>query len=168
MFNSTKKKVAVIAVAAATLGTVGAAAAAFNWTSSGNGDGSAVAHVQTINITASTPTEDASLYPGNATGSNVSFKIDNPSLYQVTVSSVVAHGAITSDMGSCGAADVDFTPSLTGATGNVVNGGATGQVVTLLHNLKLHADASNTCQGATFTIPVTVTATQSAATQSGS
>src|SRR5204863_8414605 len=98
-FSSTKKKVAVIALTGA-VATTGIAAAAFNWTASGDGAGSAKAHTQTINITASTPSADPTLHPGNAAGSDVTFQIDNANGYQVTVTSVVANGAITSDAGA--------------------------------------------------------------------
>ena len=161
MFSITKKKVAAVALTGA-VATTGIAAAAFNWTAAGNGDGSAKAHTQTINITASTPSADPTLYPGNTAGSDVTFKIDNANGYQVTVTSVVANGPISSDAGSaCDASNVAFTPSLTGATGTVVAATTTGQLVTLKGNLKMVSGAANACQGALFTIPITVTDTQS-------
>src|SRR5437763_2847525 len=114
MFNSTKKKVAAIALASGLVGSAGIAAAAFNWTATGDGAGGAQAHTQTITVSAATPAADSSLYPGNVAGSNVAFKVDNPNPYQVTVTSVVrTSDPITSDKGvACDTTNVTFAPSL--------------------------------------------------------
>jgi hypothetical protein len=147
------------AVAAATLGVTGVAFSAFSWTTSGGGSGSAEAHTQTIDLVVDNPTAQASLFPGS-TG-DVTFKLGNTNGYQVTVTGIAANGAITSDKGGCAGTNATFTPSLVDATGLVVASGATAQLVTLPDRLALSADAPNVCQGATFTVPVTVTITQS-------
>src|SRR3954451_12448110 len=136
MFNSTKK-IGAIALAAGLVGSAGIAAAAFNWTASGDGPTTAQVHTQTIHVSASTPAADSSLYPGNAAGSNVAFKIDNPNGYEVTVTSVVrSSDPIASDKGSaCDATNVTFAPSITAATGTVLAHNTTNNLVTLVGNL---------------------------------
>ena len=165
-FIRSKKAMAATGLATGLMLSAGIASAvvAFNWTTTGAGTGAAQAHVQTISLSGSTPLEDASLYPGNVTGSDVTFLLANSNAYAVTVTNVVAGaGSITSDKGAaCDGTNVTFTPSLTNATGTTVPGNtSTPQLVTLKGNLSMIGTAANACQGAVFSIPLSVTETQS-------
>ncbi len=124
------------------------------WTATGSGNGyakakSAVA-LTTVDVSAAT---SAQLYPG-ATG-DVLLKITNPNPYEVTVDSVAGNGAITSDKGSaCDAlTGVSYTPPASPSL--VVPAGASVQF-TLTGAVAMNNNSDDTCQGAIFTIPVTL------------
>ncbi len=129
------------------------------WTATGSGNGYAQAKtaavLTTVDVSAATA---AQLYPG-ATG-DVLLKITNPNQYQVTVTSVGANGAITSDKGpACNSATgVTYTPPTTPSL--VVPAGASVQF-TLAGAVAMSNASDNSCQGAVFTIPVTLTGASS-------
>jgi hypothetical protein len=149
---STKKRITVGTIAVVVLAAAGLAYAA--WTSSGTGSGYAKAQsaqaLTTVDVSASTA---ATLYPG-ATG-NVEIRISNPNPYPVQVTSVTGNGPITADAGhaSCTVTGVTFA-NQTGQTINVPAGGAT--TTTLTGAASMDNTSSNGCQGATFTIPVSL------------
>lgn len=134
-------------------GTVAFAA----WTTTGSGNGYAQAKtavaLTTIDVSASTT---AQLYPG-ATG-DVLIKISNPNPYAVTVTGLAGAGAITSDKGAAcnGATGVTYTaptsPSLAVPASSSAQFTLTGAVA-------MSNASNNACQGAIFTIPVTLTGT---------
>jgi hypothetical protein len=125
------------------------------WTTNGSGSGYAKAGTSqaltTIDVSATT---SASLYPGQ--NGNVTVKINNPNPYNVRVTGVAGSGTITADAGhsGCTTTGVTFTDqssltldvSASTATEFTLNGAAS------MANTSLNA-----CQGATFTIPVTLT-----------
>ena len=127
------------------------------WTATGSGNGYAQAKtavaLTTVDVSASTT---AQLYPGG-TG-DVLIKITNPNPYAVTVTGVAAGGAITSDKGATcnGATGVTYTaptsPSLAVPAGSSAQFTLTGAVA-------MSNASNNACQGAIFTIPVTLTGT---------
>lgn len=126
------------------------------WTATGSGNGYAQATsaqaLTTVNATTS-----ATLYPG-ATG-DVFVKITNPNPYQVTVTAINGNGAITSDKGA--ACDASTGVAYTNQTGSwVVAGGATTQF-TLSGAVAMSNASDTTCQGAIFTIPVTLSGASS-------
>lgn len=140
------------------LGVALASSVAFAaWTASGSGNGYAQAKtavaLTTVDVSASTT---AQLYPGG-TG-DVLIKITNPNPYAVTVTGVAAGGAITSDKGvACnGATGVTYTaptsPSLAVPASSSAQFTLTGAVA-------MSNASNNACQGAIFTIPVTLTGT---------
>lgn len=138
-------------IALAAVGLVYAA-----WTASGGGQGYAKATnaqaLTTVDVSASTT---ATLYPG-ADG-DVLVRVSNPNPYPVRVTDVTGSGAITADAGhpACVTTGVTFT-NQTGLTLDVPGG---GQTQTSLSGAAHMSNASdNGCQGATFTIPVTFTA----------
>jgi len=147
--------VAVLALVAA--GLVYAA-----WTSNGSGSGYAKAGssqaLTTVDVSASTT---ATLYPG-ATG-DVLLKVNNPNPYPVRVTSVSANGAITVDAAhaaGCVTTGVTFTNQV----GQTIDIAASSQTqVTLTGAAKMSNASDNGCQGATFTIPVTLTGASNAA-----
>ena len=152
-----KKKVAVLTITVC-LAAVGLVYAA--WTTNGTGSGYAKAGtaqaLTTVDVSAST---SATLYPG--VSGDVLLKIKNPNPYAVTVTAVSGNGSITPDGGhsGCSPTGVTFTDQ-TGLSINVPakSGGVDGEVQTTLTGAASMSNASvNACQGATFTIPVTLT-----------
>ena len=151
------RKTAVVTTMAA-LAVVGMVYAA--WTTNGTGSGYAKAGtaqaLSTVDVSAST---SATLYPGGPAG-DVSIKISNPNTYPVTVTGVTGSGAITPDAGhaSCTTTGVTFTDR-TGLSISVPakSGGVDGEATATLSGAASMSNASvNGCQGATFTIPVTL------------
>ena len=132
--------------------TAGVAYAA--WTASGSGSGYAKAGsaqaLATLDASAAT---SASLYPG-ATG-DVKLKIDNPNPYPIRITSVSGNGAITSDKG--GACDASTGVSFANQTGLTLDVAASSNATFTLSGAVSMSNASdNSCQGAVFTIPVTL------------
>jgi hypothetical protein len=124
------------------------------WTATGSGSGYAKATnaqaLTTVDVSASTV---ATLYPG-ATG-DVLLRISNPNPYPVTVTDVAGAGAIDSDTTpACDASTgVTFTDQ-SGLSVDVPAGGAS--TVTLSGSVEMDNSSDTTCQGAVFTIPVTL------------
>jgi hypothetical protein len=149
---SLPKRLLAVGTTLTVLGVAGMVYAA--WTSSGTGSayakaGSAQA-LTTVDVSASTT---ASLYPG-ADG-NVLIKVSNPNSYPVRVTTVTGTGAITADSGhaSCVATGVTFVNQ----TGQTIDVPASGTTQATLTNAAHMANTSdNGCQGATFTIPVSL------------
>jgi hypothetical protein len=153
------RKIAVVAMVAA-LAVVGLVYAA--WTTNGTGDAYAkagtAAAISTIDVSASTT---ATLYPG--VSGDVLIKLDNPNAYAVTVTAITGNGSITADSGhsGCTTTGVTFT-NQTGLTLTVPakSGGVDGVLQTSLNGAASMSNASlNACQGAVFTIPVTLSGT---------
>lgn len=151
----------VIALAAA--GLVYAA-----WTSSGTGSGYAKAGIAqpltTVDVSASTA---ATLYPG--VSGDVLLKVSNPNPYPVRVTGVALNGTnadIAADSGHSGCTTTGVSyANQTGLTidvpakSGVVNG--TTQA-TLSGAVSMSNASLDACQGATFTIPVTLTGNSNA------
>lgn len=124
------------------------------WTATGAGSGYAKASsaqaLTTVDVSASTV---ATLYPG-ATG-NVLLRIANPNPYPVTVTDVAGSGAIDSD--AVAACDASTGVTFTNQTGLSLNVPASGAATFTLTGSVAMSNLSNTsCQGAIFTIPVTL------------
>ena len=147
---SRKLAVVTIAVAVAAVGLVYAA-----WTTNGGGSacskaGTAQA-LTTVDVSAST---SATLYPGGPAG-DVLIRVSNPNSYPVTVTGVSGNGAITADAGHAGCTTTGV--SFTDQTGLSISVPANGQTTATLSGAASMSNASlNACQGATFTIPVTI------------
>ena len=141
--------VAVLATAALTLGSWAVGS------STGNGYAKAIT-AQSVTLSDASASTTAQLYPGG-TGDLV-VKVTNPNSFGVTVTSVTGSGTITSDKGAaCNAATgVTFT-NATGLS-QAVAGGAT-TTFSLVGKVAMSNASDNTCQGAIFTVPVTLTAT---------
>ena len=153
MARTTKKHTrrgAAITVLVVMVFTAGIAFAA--WTATGAGSGYAKATtpgpLTTVDASA---TVAATLYPG-ATGDAL-ISIDNPNPYAVVVTDVTGSGAISSSNGACNVVSVTFTDQ-TGLTLNVP-GGATVDFP-LTGAVQMSGAANDNCQGAVFTIPVTL------------
>lgn len=124
------------------------------WTTNGSGDGYARAQssqaLTTVDVSASTV---ADLYPG-ATG-DLLLRIANPNPYPVRVTGVSGNGAITSNAGAActGSTGVTFADQ-TGLTLDIAaNGAAT---FTLADSVAMGNTSHTSCQGAVFTVPVSL------------
>ncbi|MGZ5315887.1 MAG: hypothetical protein ACXW0S_08620 [Solirubrobacterales bacterium] len=130
------------------------------WTTSGSGSGYAKAQssqaLTTVDVSASTT---ATLYPG-ASG-NVQIRISNPNPYPVRVTDVTGNGPITADSGhaTCVTTGVTFT-NQTGLTLDVAANGTQDRTSNGAAQMSNASD--NGCQGATFTIPVSLTGASNA------
>jgi hypothetical protein len=149
---TTRNRIIGAGVTLVVLAAVGLAYAA--WTSSGSGSGYAKAgtaqQLTTVDVSANTT---ATLYPGS--NGNVRIKIANPNPYPVRVTDITGNGAITADAGhaSCVTTGVTFTDQ----TGQTIDVAANGATETTLTNAASMSNASdNGCQGAVFTIPVSL------------
>jgi len=141
--------VVVLATAAVTFGS---------WSvSSSAGSGYSKAKVA-LNLTLSdaSASTTAQLYPGG-TG-DLYIKVTNPNPFAVTVSSVTGAGTITSDKGA--ACDAATGVSFTNTTGlpQAVGAGAT-VTFSLAGKVAMSNASDNSCQGAIFTVPITLAAT---------
>lgn len=124
------------------------------WTATGAGSGYAKASsaqaLTTVDVSASTV---ATLYPG-ATG-DVLLRIANPNPYPVTVTDVAGSGAIDSD--AVAACDASTGVAFTNQTGLSLNVPASGAATfTLAGSVAMSNSSHTSCQGAIFTIPVTL------------
>jgi len=130
------------------------------WTATGSGAGytqaTTASALSTVDVSASTT---AQLYPGGT--SDVKIRISNPNPYPVLVTGVVGSGTITSDKGAaCNASTgVSFTDQ-TGQSIAVAAGGTTN--VTFTGAAAMTNASDNACQGAIFTIPVTLSGASNA------
>lgn len=128
------------------------------WTATGNGNGYAEA-TNGADVTTVAATTAAQLYPGK-TG-DVFIKIANPNPYPVTVTALAANGAITSDKGLACDTSTGVTYTAPSAPSLVVPANSAGTQFTLSNAVTMSNTSDNSCQGAIFTIPVTVTAASS-------
>jgi hypothetical protein len=128
------------------------------WTASGTGEGYAKAGnsqaLSTVDVSATT---NASLYPG-VTG-NVTLKINNTNPFPVRITAVTLNGAqsaITADAGHSGCTTTGVT--FTNQSNLTLDAPAGTQTEFTLNGAAAMSNASlNACQGATFTIPVSLT-----------
>ena len=158
MKNSSMRRLVLTGVALIALAATGLVYAA--WTANGTGSGyvkaSSAQALTTVDGSASTA---ASLYPG-ADG-NVRVEISNPNPYPVRVTAVSGNGAITADGGHAGCVTTGVTFS--DQSNLSVDVAANGSATTTLNGAAHMSNASdNGCQGATFTVPVSLTGASSA------
>ena len=133
------------------------------WTSAGNGTGVAKASTAQA-LTTVTATASAGLYPG-ATAA-LSLQVSNPNPYPVTVTDVTGNGTITADAShsTCGQdgthpTGVTYTDQHNLSIAVPANGTASVSVSNSVH---MSNASDNSCQGATFTIPVSLTGASAA------
>jgi hypothetical protein len=126
-------------------------------TGAGSGSGTAqVGTMQTVTVSAlvggDVPT--SRLYPGGPTA-DVILRVNNPNAFTVQVFSVAANGSITADGGhaSCTTTGVTFTPPVNPSITLPVG----SSVVHLSGAASMSTASVSGCQGATFSIPVTLT-----------
>src|ERR1044072_5477802 len=128
------------------------------WTTNGSGSGYAKAGtsqaLSTVDVSATT---SARLYPGQS--GHGALKTNNPNPYTVTVTAVSLNGpqsGITADGGHSGCTTTGVT--FTDQTGLSLTVNANTATEFTLNGSAAMSNASlNACQGATFTIPVSLT-----------
>jgi hypothetical protein len=143
------------AVAALTVG-LGAGAAFAYFTNSGSGSGVENAGtLSPVTVVASAGTPGTPLLPGN--NGDVVLSVHNPNPFSVTLVSVSANGTVTADGGhaSCTPTGVSFVNQ--SALSVVIPANQTAFPVDLPNAASMSANAPNRCQGAIFSIPVSIT-----------
>ncbi len=146
----------VLALMGAAMGLLGAVAYAV-WPSNGIGFGSAITGtLQPVKVSALAGGDapDTLLLPGGT--ADVILRVNNPNPDAITLVSVSLDGTITADSGhpGCTTTGVTFTDQ-SGLTIPIAASGTT--LVHLADAASMSLDSSNGCQGATFTIPVSIT-----------
>lgn len=127
------------------------------WSSTGSGTGSgATGTLQPVTVTAFVGGDAPSttLIPGGS--ADVILRVNNPNAYAVTLVSVSGNGTITPDAGhaSCTTTGVTFA-NQSGLSSTIGASGTT--LVDLPTAAAMGITSSNGCQGATFSIPVSIT-----------
>jgi hypothetical protein len=152
VFAGRTRKLLALAVAGVLTMGIGVAYAA--WTASGSGIGYAKASsAQGLGTLDTSATTAATLYPG-ATG-DVKLKIDNPNPYPVRITAVSGAGTITSDKGS--ACDSSTGVTFTNQTALTLDVPASSSgTFTLAGAVAMSNASDNSCQGAVFSIPVSL------------
>lgn len=141
--------IAVVATSAVTFGS---------WSvSSSAGSGYSKAKLA-LNLTLSdaSASTTAQLYPGG-TG-DLWVKVTNPNPFAVTVTSVTGAGTITADKGAACDAATGVTFTNTTGLSQAVGAGAT-VTFSLAGKVAMSNASDNSCQGAVFTVPITLAAT---------
>jgi hypothetical protein len=155
-----RKRTALAAavVAAAAIVVVGAGLGAWSLTGSGNGAAKATT-ASAVTLADASAFTTADLYPG-ATG-NLKLRVTNPNAFPVRITAVSGNGAITSDKGA--ACDASTGVSLSNQTGLTLDvaSGATS-TLTVPNAVSMSNASDNSCQGAVFTVPVSLTAVSNA------
>jgi hypothetical protein len=147
----------VLLIAALAVGLIAATTgiAFAYWNSSGTGSGSASTGTMTIQVTALAggDSNTTTLIPGG-TG-DVILRVSNPNAFSVHVTSIAGNGTPTASNGCTPtgvslATPTDYTPAqFTLAAGT--------SLIRLLGAASMTTASASNCQGATFTIPVSVT-----------
>jgi hypothetical protein len=144
METRNKKRLAVLGGALAIF-VVGGGIALAAYLSSGTGTGETTSSVA-VNSTITPNDRGAQLYPGSTTTYTVT--INNPNPYPVTVTSISSSSSTA--VGGCPAGTIT-SAGVTSPTGTIAANGSASYPLTA----KMAADPDNSCQGKTFTMPLT-------------
>lgn len=161
MKRTTRKVVVAALVGGMLAGTVAMAA----WVATGTGTGSAMA-ITATDLVVSDGTASPDLYPGFTDG-DLYLSVENPNPYDVTVTTIEPDllGTVSSDGGvDCQGADTGVVLDAGQTTLPVavdIAAGAT-ESFTVEDVVTMTNDSDDSCQGATFSIPVTVTGASNA------
>ncbi len=140
-------------------GLLGGSVALAAWVATGTGNGYAKAGsasaLSTVDASGATT---AQLYPG-ATG-DVVIEVHNPNPYPVRLTAIDGTGAITSDKGAACNASTGVT--FTDQTGTWDVAAGSDQQFTLTGAVSMTNSSDTSCQGALFTIPVSLTGASNA------
>jgi hypothetical protein len=129
------------------------------WTSHGSGSGAAslgTAQPVTLVAVAGGDTPTSTLIPGGAAVDAI-LRIHNPNAYGVTLVKVTGSTPITADGSHSGCTTTGVT--FANQAGLTISIPATGAGSTLVHvpaSVNMSTGSSSGCQGATFSIPVTI------------
>lgn len=148
-----RRRLGAVALSTGLLFTLGVAFAQWTATGTGSGYGKATT-AQTLSTVDASATASPDLYPGG-TGS-LTLHVSNPNAYPVTVTGVAGSGTITSSTSGCGSSDHHVT--FAGASGlrlAVPAGGSATHVIPDV--LSMGVESADTCQGAAFAVPVSLT-----------
>jgi hypothetical protein len=150
------RRLVVIAVVLVALGA-GAEVAWSFITSTGSGAGTAsTPTLITVSIDATSGTPLTALLPGSS--GDATLELANPNATTLTLTSVVGAGTITvSNAPGCTSGNDGVTFTNQSALSVVVPAHATAFSVDLPGSVAMAASSASACQGATFSIPVTVT-----------
>jgi hypothetical protein len=154
------KKLLIIG-AVLVIGTAIAGIAIGAWSVSGSGTGYAKASTASaVTLSDASASTTADLYPG-ASGA-VKLNVSNPNPFPVRITAVSGNGTITSDKGaSCDASTgVSFANQSSLTLDLLAN--ETNKVFTLAGAVSMSNASDNACQGAVFSVPVSVTAISNA------
>jgi hypothetical protein len=152
-FSRPRKRYLVLLLLLLAVVLVGIGVASWNISGSGNGYAKATT-ASSITLADATAFTTADLYPG-ATGS-LKLRVTNPNSFPIQVTTVSGNGTITSDKGS--ACDASTGVSFANQTGLALNVGAGATAtLTVASSVSMSNASDNSCQGAVFTVPVTVT-----------
>jgi hypothetical protein len=143
-YRLTRHLALMLAVAMTVLAATSGVAFAF-WGAHGTGSGSGTTGTLTVSVTSATVS--TTLVPGGS--SNVIVTLNNPNGATVQITAITA-GTITVSAG-CTTPAVTF--SAPGPYGTLAAG---TQAITLTNAAAMGTGSSSNCQGATFTIPITV------------
>jgi hypothetical protein len=149
------------AVGALVLG-LGAGAAYGYFTSSGQGSGTGIGGTMASVTLATAGSPSAPLLPGGPAGDLV-FSVTNPNNFNVSLVDVALQpgGTVSTDSSHSGCATTDSNPivSLTSLAGDLPVSIAKNSTVQLdlANAVSMDATATNGCQGATISVPVTIT-----------
>ena len=154
MLRSPKRRLVVAAALLVLLAAVGAGIAAW----STNGSGTAYAKAATagaVTLSDASASTSGDLYPGGTGALKV--KVTNPNTFPVQITAVSGNGSITSDgAAACNASHGVTLTNQTGLSLSLAAGATT--VFTLAGAVSMSNSSDTSCQGAVFSIPVTVTA----------
>jgi hypothetical protein len=153
-----KRTIVVLAVLVLSAVAVGVGLGA--WSIGGTGNGSAKATTaSSITLADASAFTSADLYPG-ATG-NLKLRATNPNPFPVRITAVSGNGTVTSDKGA--ACDASTGVTVTNQSGLTLDlaAGATA-TLTVPNAVSMSNASDNSCQGAVFTVPVSLTAVSNA------
>jgi|tagenome__1003787_1003787.scaffolds.fasta_scaffold19961980_1 hypothetical protein len=139
-----RKRLAVLGGVLLVLAGAGVAFAAY--LSSGSGTGATTSSVA-VSSTISANSQGAQLYPGST--STYTVTINNPNPYPVKVVSISASSSLATS-GGCPAGTVT-SPAVANPTGTIAPNGSGSYSL----SATMAADPDNSCQGQSFTMPLT-------------
>jgi hypothetical protein len=155
-----RKRTIVVSALVLGVGVVAVGVGFGAWSIGGTGNGAAKATTaSSITLADASAYTSADLYPG-ATG-NLKLRATNPNPFPVRITAVSGNGTITSDKGA--ACDASTGVTFTNQTGLTLDlaAGATA-TLTVPSSVSMSNSSDNSCQGAVFTVPVSVTAVSNA------
>ena len=154
------KRTIVVSALVLVAGVVAVGVGLGAWSIGGTGNGAAKATTaSSITLADASAYTSADLYPG-ATG-NLKLRATNPNPFPVRITAVSGNGTVTSDKGA--ACDASTGVTLTNQTGLTLDltGGQTA-TLTVPNAVSMSNSSDNSCQGAVFTVPVSLTAVSNA------
>ncbi len=155
LFTSVVRRLGVMGTVATAVVAVAAGTAAAYWITTGTGTATAQAGTAQNPTTSAVAVTSGLLVPGGS--GDVFIKVNNPNAYAVRLTAVTGNGTITAAGGSgtCTTTAVTFASQAPTSNNTIAAGGSA--TFTFSGAVAMGSNPDNGCQGATFTIPVTVT-----------